>query len=165
MVYFGIISDGIHTHGAALRIAYRTHPNGLILVTDAISAMGLEEGMHRIGQYTIQVREHRAFIAGTNTLCGSIAPMDECVRTFKKETECSLEYALEAASLHPAQCLGISNCKGTLNYGADADFILLDDDLKIHSTWIAGDCVYESNEHVLPKAASQWMESVNGCDL
>jgi N-acetylglucosamine-6-phosphate deacetylase len=159
IVYFGIISDGIHTHGAALRIAHRTHPNGLILVTDAISAMGLEEGMHRIGQYTIEVRDHKAYIAGTTTLCGSIAPMDECVRIFKKETNCSIEFALEAASLHPADCLGISNRKGTLNFGNDADFILLDDDMKIHSSWIAGDCVFETDEHSLPKVSSQWTEN------
>jgi N-acetylglucosamine-6-phosphate deacetylase len=159
IVYFGIISDGIHTHGAALRIAHRTHPSGLILVTDAISAMGLEEGMHRIGQYTIEVRDHKAYIAGTTTLCGSIAPMDECVRIFKKETKCSIEFALEAASLHPADCLGISERKGTLNYGADADFILLDDDMRIHSTWIAGECVFETETHSLPKVTSQWTEN------
>uniref|UniRef100_A0A182N4M5 Exosome complex component RRP45 n=1 Tax=Anopheles dirus TaxID=7168 RepID=A0A182N4M5_9DIPT len=84
LVYFGIISDGVHTHPAALRIAYKTHPNGLILVTDAISAMGLAEGRHRIGQMEIEIRAGRAYVAGTNTLCGSIAPMDECIRFFKK---------------------------------------------------------------------------------
>ena len=31
-----------------------------------------------------------------------------------------MEEALEAASLHPAQLLGISQHKGTLSYGADA---------------------------------------------
>lgn len=129
------------------------------MVTDAISAMGLEEGMHRIGQYNIEVRDHKAYIAGTNTLCGSIATMDECVRTFRKETKCPLEFALEAASLHPADCLGISGRKGTLNYGADADFILLDDDIKIHSTWIAGECVYESANHSVPKVSTQWTEN------
>ncbi|KAG4075562.1 hypothetical protein HA402_003387 [Bradysia odoriphaga] len=142
-VYFGIISDGVHTHPAALRIAFRAHPDGLILVTDAISAMGLEDGTHFIGQLAVDVRNKKAYIANTNTLCGSIAPMDECVRIFQKSTNCSLVYALEAASLHPAKCLNIEQSKGTLNYGADADFLMLGRDLSVWATWIAGECVYE----------------------
>lgn len=85
-VFFGIIADGVHTHPAALRIAYRTHKDGLILVTDAISAMGLEDGTHFIGTFSIDVRHGQAYITGTNTLCGSVATMDECVRIFKKST-------------------------------------------------------------------------------
>jgi len=34
--------------------------------------------------------------------------------------------ALEAASLHPAAAIGLAGIKGCLNYGADADFILID---------------------------------------
>lgn len=85
-VYFGIIADGVHTHPAALRIAYRTHSQGLILVTDAISALGLQDGVHHIGQLPLEVKQGKAFIAGTETLCGSIAPMDECVRIFQRAT-------------------------------------------------------------------------------
>lgn len=33
---------------------------------------------------------------------------------------CTVEAALEAASLHPAQMLGVSHRKGTLEYGTDA---------------------------------------------
>ncbi|KAL5278565.1 AMDHD2 family protein [Megaselia abdita] len=142
-MYYGIISDGVHTHPAALRIAYRTNPEGLILVTDAISAMGLEHGKHQIGQLAIEIRDKRAYIADTDTLCGSIAAMDECVRIFRKETGCSTVYALEAASLHPAKCLGLEKEKGTLRCGADADFLMLDDDLNVLSTWISGECVYK----------------------
>lgn len=53
--------------------------------------------------------------------------------------------ALEAATLHPAQALGINMSKGVLNFGADADFILLDEKLELLSTWISGECVYEKN--------------------
>lgn len=172
-VYYGIIADGVHTHPAALRIAYRTHKDGLILVTDAISAFGLQDGIHFIGQMAIKVSGDKAFIAGTDTLCGSIAPMDECIRIFQKSTgkinvffsfptinsisvcsisfsmtnilDCSIVYALEAASYHPAKCLNIDKQKGTLNFGADGDFVLLNDDLIVQSTWIAGKCVYDSN--------------------
>ncbi|KAJ8975217.1 hypothetical protein NQ317_014520 [Molorchus minor] len=118
-VYFGIIADNIHTHPAALRIAYRVHPNGLVLVTDAVSAHGLTEGTHKIGQMNVEIRDKKAYVAGTNTLCGSIATMIECVQLFVKSTGCTPEYALEAASLHPAQALGIEKTKGTLNFGAD----------------------------------------------
>lgn len=59
---------------------------GLVLVTDAISAMGLEEGTHHIGQLAIEVREGKAFVSGTSTLCGSIATMNQCVQIFKEAT-------------------------------------------------------------------------------
>lgn len=85
-VYYGIIADGIHTHPAALRIAYRANVEGLILVTDAISPLGLEDGEHHIGQLRVRIENGEARIAGTSTLCGSIASMDECVRIFKKST-------------------------------------------------------------------------------
>lgn len=114
----------------------------MILVTDAISALGLEDGRHKIGLHEIEIKSNKAFIAGTTTLCGSICSMNECVKIFQRETDCTKEYALEAASLHPAQVMGIVPRKGTLNYGCDADFIFLDDDLNVLSTWIDGACVY-----------------------
>lgn len=51
--------------------------------------------------------------------------------------------ALEAATLHPAQAVGIAETKGTLNFGADADFVFLGEDLQVWSTWIAGNCVFQ----------------------
>ncbi|XP_029174801.1 N-acetylglucosamine-6-phosphate deacetylase isoform X2 [Nylanderia fulva] len=151
IIHFGIISDGIHTHPAALRIAHRTHPEGLVLVTDAISALGLEEGIHQLGQFKIEIRKGCAYIIGTDTLCGSITEMSKCVRYFKDATGCTIVEALEAATLHPARCLGIDSYKGILNFGADADFILLDEKLELLSTWISGKCVYEK----IPGSAKQ----------
>jgi hypothetical protein len=57
---------------------------GLVLVTDAISALGLEEGTHQLGQLAIEVKGGRALVAGTETLCGSIANMNQCIQFFMK---------------------------------------------------------------------------------
>lgn len=141
-VFYGMISDGIHTNPAALRIAHRAHPKGLVLVTDAITAMGLPPGRHTLGQQVIEIQGLNAYVAGTTTLCGSIATMDMCVRHFRQVSGCSVEEALEAASLHPAQLLGLSLRKGTLDYGCDADLVMLDDDLNVKATFISGQEVW-----------------------
>ncbi len=59
---------------------------GLILVTDAVSALGLKDGVHHIGELEIEVKNNCAHILGTNTLCGSILPLNKCVRLFDKFT-------------------------------------------------------------------------------
>ena len=145
-VYYGIIADGIHTHPAALRVAYRTNFPSLCLVTDAITALGFKDGTYNLGELAIEVKGARAVLAGTDTLCGAIADMMLSVRKLMKGARCTLVEALEAASLHPAQALKIERKKGTLNIGTDADFIMLDSvRVQLVSTWIAGNMVY-SNE-------------------
>ncbi|KAG6448814.1 hypothetical protein O3G_MSEX005699 [Manduca sexta] len=144
-VYYGLIADGIHTHPAALRIACRTNSEGLVLVSDAVPAQGLPDGQFRIGPQLITVEGGRAYVTGTKTLCGSTTALDTCILKFKESIDCSLEYALEAASLHPAKALGIEHIKGNLNFGCDADFVILHPKtLKVQSTWIAGECVFDS---------------------
>lgn len=58
----------------------------MILVTDAVSALGLDEGNHTIGQKCVEIKNSCAYIAGTETLCGSIATMNFSVKFFKKAT-------------------------------------------------------------------------------
>ena len=150
-IYYGLIADGIHTHPTALRMAVRTNMRGLVAVSDAISAMGLADGKYNLGQYEIEVKGPRAVIAGTETLCGASATVYDAVKNLISMADCSVVEALEAATLHPAQALGIENVKGTLNFGSDADFILIDkESLEIHSTWIHGQCVYTKDSSNFP---------------
>nr|XP_034986666.1 N-acetylglucosamine-6-phosphate deacetylase isoform X1 [Zootoca vivipara] len=148
-VFYGMISDGIHTNPAALRIAHRADPKGLVLVTDAIAGMGLAPGRHTLGQQVVEMDGLNSYIAGTKTLSGSVATMDTCVRHFKDATGCSVETALEAASLHPAQLLKIEDRKGTLDYDTDADFLLLDDNLHVRATYIAGQQVWRQDSFAI----------------
>ncbi|XP_065838955.1 N-acetylglucosamine-6-phosphate deacetylase-like [Oscarella lobularis] len=146
-IYYGIIGDGVHTDPAALRIAYRANPKGVVLVTDAMAAMGLSDGIHSLGCQSIEVQGNQARLVGEkDRLAGSVATMDHCVRYFEKETGCGIPAALEAASLHPAKMLRLENERGTLNYGSRADFILLDNDMNVQRTYIDGRLVYETKK-------------------
>lgn len=45
-------------------------------------------------------------------------------------------------SIHSYRCLGIEAKKGTLRAGADADFVVLDKNGYVVSTWVRGQKVY-----------------------
>ncbi|RQM09962.1 hypothetical protein B5M09_003229 [Aphanomyces astaci] len=139
---YGLILDGIHAHATSCRIAQASHPDGLILVTDCMAGMGLPDGSYVLADLPVDVQGGRAYLHNTQTIAGSVVQMDTCVRTLRQYTDCSIEYALEAASLHPARALGL-RAKGSLEFGADADFVLLTDDLRVVQTYIAGVLVYD----------------------
>ena len=91
----------------------------------------------------MEVRAGRATVLGTNTLIGSVVSLHQSVLNMVQFTGCPLHVALAAASLHPARALGIADKKGSLQPGADADFLLLDAvDLSLLETWVAGKCVF-----------------------
>jgi len=148
--FYSIIVDGVHSHPTSVNITYKSHPKGIVLITDAIEAMGLPPGHYKLGTMDVNItKEGTAYISGTDTLAGSVVTMDLAVRNFKKSTSCSTIEALEAATLHPAQVLGIQNKKGTLDVGADADFVLLDDSLNVQSTYINGELAWDRNQSML----------------
>ena len=45
-------------------------PSGLVLVTDAIQAMGLPEGTYALGQQNVVIHNNCAMLRGTDTLAG-----------------------------------------------------------------------------------------------
>jgi N-acetylglucosamine-6-phosphate deacetylase len=44
--FFGVIADGIHLHPTTVKIAFNAHPDGFILVTDAMHLVGLDDGSY-----------------------------------------------------------------------------------------------------------------------
>jgi len=142
-IYYGIIADGIHTQDISLKFASILNPEGTILVTDCISATGLGDGIHKLGNQTILVNGNLATVKGTNILAGSLATIPACIKQFEKSIKSqvtidSLEIALRATTLNPAKFLQIDGKKGSLRIGSDADFVLLDLDMNIHCVFVGG---------------------------
>jgi predicted amidohydrolase YtcJ len=76
----------------------------------------------------------------------SCVTLDECVRNLANWTSCSIAQAVECVTAHPAELLGISNKKGSLRYGLDADLVILDDAGNVFQTWKFGEKVYDVAE-------------------
>ncbi|KAJ1967349.1 N-acetyl-glucosamine-6-phosphate deacetylase [Dimargaris xerosporica] len=137
--HYGLICDGIHVHPNSIKVAYYAHPRGAVLVTDAMAALGLKPGIYALGAMRVEKHADRAYLEGTTTLAGNIITMIDSVKNFKKFTNCTVVEALEAATLHPAEVLNITHRKGTLQPGADADILILSDDLDIRRVFVAGE--------------------------
>lgn len=146
--FYELIVDGIHSHPNSVRLAYSAHPEGCILVTDAMKILdpNLKDGVHewRDGRRFYKEGD-KLYLEGTTTLAGSVVTMDKCVRNFARFTGCTLGEAIKCATLNPAKCLGIENVKGTLRPGAHADLVVLDRHGRVLSTWVMGKMVWERN--------------------
>ncbi|KDR75676.1 hypothetical protein GALMADRAFT_248289 [Galerina marginata CBS 339.88] len=143
--YYGLIVDGIHCHPNSVRLAYSSHPDGCILITDAMKILdpNLKDGVHewRDGKRFVKEGE-RLYLEGTTTLAGSVVTLDHCVRNLSRFTGCSLGEAIKCATYNPAKCLGIEDKKGTLRPGAHADLVVLNRQGIVLSTWVRGKKVW-----------------------
>ncbi|PAA64843.1 hypothetical protein BOX15_Mlig012893g1 [Macrostomum lignano] len=142
-VYYGLIADCDHTHRP--RCASPGDPaSRLILVSDACPARGLPDGRHSFGGVDVDVAGGLCRLAGLDTLAGSMVTLADCVQRMHLSGVCPPERTLEAASLHPADMLGLRD-RGRIEPGALADFVLLDSDLRLLRTFVRA-CPSLSNE-------------------
>ena len=141
-----VIADGVHVHPAMLRLLWKikgTH--GIVLVSDAIRACGMPDGAYRLGTQQVELANGRATLPD-GTLAGSILTMDQAVRVMVNDVGVPLTDAVRMASLNPARILRLDGRKGILGVGKDADLVLLDPDLQVVLTMVAGRIVYRRDD-------------------
>jgi N-acetylglucosamine-6-phosphate deacetylase len=131
-----IIADGVHLDPAIVKLFARAKgPQQTVLITDAISATGMPDGRYHLGSFEVEVRDGRCTTNGT--LAGSVLTMDRAVRNLARFAEWDLALAVAAASRNPARAAQITN-KGTLEVGADADFVVLNAQGDVLRTFVGG---------------------------
>jgi len=78
-----------------------------------------------------------------NYLTGSVATADRLIKTMMSMADVSLSEAVKMMSGTPARILNVSDRKGSLTAGKDADIVIFDRDINILMTIIKGRIVFE----------------------
>ncbi len=142
----GIIADGVHVHPSMLRLAWRTRePGGLMLVTDAIGAMGMPPGSYPLGERQVRTTRREARLPD-GTLAGSMLTLDTAVRTMVQQAGCSPAHAVSMATDAPARLLGIHHERGQVAPGQHADLLVIGPDLRVRWTLQAGRIVFAAED-------------------
>jgi len=128
----GVIADGVHLHPVTVAAAAQSLHERLVLVTDAVAAMGTAG--HEAGG-GVRLPD--------GTLAGCDLPMDRAVRNLVAYAACSLDEAVLAATSAPAAVLGRADV-GHLRPGARGDAVVLTPSGDLMATVVGGQVAWRS---------------------
>ena len=137
-----IICDGIHVHRDMVRMAIsmKGAPR-MMAITDGVAAAGLPDGATAsLGGRPIRVERSAAYLED-GTLAGSVATMDRVVRFLVRDVGLTMHDAVQLCATTPAAELGLTGL-GVIRKGAVADIVVMDRDLTVKQTYVAGKRVY-----------------------
>lgn len=127
--YASIVADGVHVSFPMIELAKRELGDHLFLITDAVTETQLGEYPH--------VFKNDRYVMPDGTLSGSCLTMLKAVENCVLKAGIPLEEALRMASTYPAQLMK-DTIRGFLKPGYRADIIVIDGNMKHHSTYFSG---------------------------
>ncbi len=136
-----VISDGVHLDTAILKLIVRNKsPERISLISDAIAAAGLGDGVYEIWGEKISVNNGRTKNA-RGSIAGSVITMLDAMRSMLSLGIAESDVAC-MASLNPARLLGIDRDYGSIEEGKRADLVALDDLKRVRLTIVGGRIAY-----------------------
>ncbi|GAA4484574.1 N-acetylglucosamine-6-phosphate deacetylase [Gluconacetobacter asukensis] len=136
VAYAEMILDTHHVHPATFRMAARLMEGRLLLVTDAMRGTGLPDGPSQLGGQDVMIKDGVVRLPG-GSLAGSVLTLDVALRNAVESGGVLLTRAADLASGAPARYLGLYD-RGVLAVGRRADFVVMDEDLRVRQVWVAG---------------------------
>lgn len=136
-VHLGIIADLVHISAPVLRFVWKiSGAERVFLMSDAIPAAGLEDGIYSLGGLKVQVHSGVARLTD-GTLAGSTITMDQGMRNLLAIGIPLMESWI-MASYTPAQACRETNI-GLLRPGMMADLVVLDaESLRVERVYVGG---------------------------
>jgi len=137
-----LIADTIHVHPGAMALLLRClGPERVVLISDAMAAAGLGDGVYSLTGHEVVVKDGVAHNP-RGAIAGSTATLDQCVRNVHHLLNVPLADAVRMASLNPARVIGRDAEMGSIEVGKAANLVALDAKGMVHLTLVRGKVVY-----------------------
>ena len=134
----------IHVSVPAMRLLVKNKPlDKLTLITDAMRAKGIPDGVSELGGQTVYVKNGEARLED-GTLAGSVLRMNRAVQNMVEKVGVPFTQAIDYATINPAKNLHIDDEFGSIKVGKRADFTVLNENYDVVMTVRAGKVVYRA---------------------
>ncbi len=140
--YAELICDGHHVVPGAIKALVSAKGwDHVVLITDCLGCGGMPEGEYMSGGLPVVMRDGACYLADGSSLAGSIATLAQVVKNVYDWNIVTAEQALRMATEVPARSAGIDGRCGSIKPGRAADFVVLDAELNLEATYMAGSLV------------------------
>lgn len=137
-----LIADNIHVHPAAMQILSAAKgPDRVVLITDAVRGAGMGDVDYNMDKRRVVVRDGAVRLPD-GTLAGSTLTLNRGLYNFMCATGQPLKAVWQTSSLNAARAIHLSDRKGSLEVGKDADLVLVDEQINVYVTIVDGQVVY-----------------------
>lgn len=143
-LYCELICDTIHVSVPAMQLLVKNkRADKLALITDAMRAKGLADGVSELGGQTVYVKGGEARLAD-GTLAGSVLRMNRALQNMVEKVGVPLTQAVDYCTINPARTLKMENEAGSIAEGKRADFTVLNDKFDVLYTVRDGKIIYKA---------------------
>lgn len=138
-----LIVDTFHVLPALYDLVYKMKGRKLCFITDCLPAGGLPYGEYTLGGIKIIYKDIVCCLED-GTIAGSVLKLNKGVWNVYTNSTIPLWECVNCASLNPAEVIGVSDKKGSLDIGKDADIVILDNEFNVIKTIKKGEMKYGS---------------------
>ena len=137
-----LICDTIHVSVPAIKMVVKNKPHDKVtLITDAMRAKQLEDGISELGGQTVIVKNGEARLEN-GALAGSVLLMNNAIKNVVEKCGVPFTDAIDMASINPARNLGVDKEMGSIALGKKANVTVLDKEYNVVMTIRDGVVVY-----------------------
>ena len=132
-----MICDGIHIHPTVMKMVYKMMGDHLLVISDSMSAAGLQDGEYVLGGLPVNVKEGKATLKD-GTIAGSTTDMLREMGVWIEKCGLSIEEILPCMTINQARAVRMDHKIGSIAKGKAADLVIISPAREIRAVYKNG---------------------------